>query len=62
MRALVTGIIYFGPFLAIGLIAKLVIPKWMASRGADLADVQAQAGSRRRKRRVFLLGSWRDEE
>jgi hypothetical protein len=62
MRALVTALIYFGSFLAIGLIAKLVISRWMARRDLDLADIQAQAGPNRRKRRVFLLGFWRDEE
>jgi hypothetical protein len=62
MRALVTGLIYFGSFLAIGTIAKLVIDKWMARRSLDLADIQAQAGPNRRRRRVFLLGFWRDED
>ena len=62
MRALVTGLIYFGSFMAIGIIAKLAIDKWMVRRSLDLADIQAQAGPNRRKRRVFLLGFWRDEE
>jgi hypothetical protein len=61
MRALVTGVIYFGSFLAIGLIAKVVIGRWMARRNLDLSEVQAQVGARRSKRRVFLLGFWRDE-
>jgi hypothetical protein len=62
MRALVTALIYFGSFLAIGLIAKLVISRWMIRRNLDLFDIQAQAGPNRRKRRVFLLGFWRDED
>ena len=61
MRALVAAVIYFGSFLAIGLIAKLVIGRWMIRRNLDLSDIQAQAGPRRSKRRVFLLGFWRDE-
>jgi hypothetical protein len=61
MRALVTAVIYFGSFLAIGLIAKLVVGQWMRRRNLDLSEVQAQAGPRRGKRRVFLLGFWRDE-
>jgi len=62
MRALVTALIYFGSFLAIGLIAKLMISRWMIRRNLDLSDIQAQAGPNRRKRRVFLLGFWRDED
>jgi len=48
--------------LAIGFIAKAVLAKLMEQTGADLSDVQAQAGPNRRKRKVFLLGVWRDEE
>jgi hypothetical protein len=61
MRALVTAVIYFGSFLAIGLIAKLVIGRWMNRRNVDLSEIQAQLGPRRGKRRVFLLGFWRNE-
>jgi hypothetical protein len=61
MRALVTAFIYFGSFLAIGLIAKLLVARWMVRRDLDLPEIQAQAGPRRGKRRVFLLGFWRDE-
>jgi hypothetical protein len=61
MRALVTAFIYFGSFLAIALIAKLTIGRWMNRRNLDLSEIQAQAGPRRGKRRVFLLGFWRDE-
>jgi len=61
MRALVTAVIYFGSFLAIGLVAKLTIGRWMNCRNLDLSEIQAQAGPRRGKRRVFLLGFWRDE-
>ena len=59
--ALATAIVYFGTFLAIGLVARLAIKKWMSRRDFDLADIQAQAGTSRRKRRMFLLGFWRDE-
>jgi hypothetical protein len=58
MRALVIALIYFGSFLVIGAVAK----RWLDRRGVDLSDVQAQAGPNRRKRRVFLLGSWRTED
>lgn len=58
MRALFTALIFFGSFLAIGALAK----RWLDRRGVDLPDVQGQAGPNRRKRRVFLLGSWRNED
>jgi hypothetical protein len=62
MKALSTAIIYFGTFLTIGLVARIALKRWMDRRGADLSDVQAQAGSNRRPRRVFLLGAWRTED
>jgi hypothetical protein len=61
MRALLTAIVYFGSFLAIGLITKRVIGRWMGRRNLDLSEIQGQAGPRRGKRRVFLLGFWREE-
>jgi hypothetical protein len=61
MRALVTAVIYFGSFLGIGVIAKLTVSRFMRRRDVDLAEVQAQAGPRRGKRQVFLLGFWRNE-
>jgi hypothetical protein len=61
MRALVTAVVYFGSFLAIGLTAKLVAGGWMNRRNLDLSEIQAQVGPRRGKRRIFLLGFWRDE-
>jgi hypothetical protein len=62
MRALMVAVIYFGTFLAIGLLAKMLIGRWMNRRGADLDDVHEQAGQKRGKRKVFLLGAWRNEE
>lgn len=62
MRTLLTAIIYFGSFLAIGLIAKVAAGRWMKRSGTNLSDLQAQAGANRGRRRVFLLGAWRDEE
>jgi hypothetical protein len=62
MSALPTAIIYFGSFLAIGLIAKVAIGRWMDRSGVNLPDLQAQAGPRRGKRKAFLLGAWRNEE
>jgi hypothetical protein len=61
MRALVTAVVYFGSFLAIGLTAKLVVGRWMNRRNLDLSEIQAQVGPRRGKRQIFLLGFWRDE-
>jgi hypothetical protein len=61
MRAPVTAVVYFGLFLAIGLTAKLVAGGWMNRRNLDLSEIQAQVGPRRGKRRIFLLGFWRDE-
>ena len=62
MSALDIAIIYFGTFVAIGWVAKILIDYWMGNRGVDLGDVQGQAGSNRRERRMFLLGSWRWEK
>jgi len=62
MYALVIAIIYLAPFLVIGLIAKLVIRRWMNKRNLDLTGVRAQMGPSRRPRRIFLLGYWRDED
>jgi hypothetical protein len=58
MRALETFVIYVAPFLILGIAAKLL----MKRRGVDLFDVQAQAGPKRKARKVFLLGAWRNEE
>jgi hypothetical protein len=41
MAALPTAVIYFGSFLAIGLIAKVAIGRWMNRSGVDLPDLQA---------------------
>ena len=59
MKALVVAAIYLLPFIAIGWIAKRVIDRRM--RGTNLIDVHDLAGPNRRKRKVFLLGSWREE-
>jgi hypothetical protein len=59
MRALATALIYLVPFLAIGLIARLIIPRWMARHGADLSEIPARPN---RWRRVFPVGMWRGEE
>ena len=58
MRALETFVIYVAPFLIIGIATKL----FMKRKGVDLSDVQAQAGSNRKGRKMFLLGAWRNEE
>jgi hypothetical protein len=61
MRAIIVAVIYFGSFLALGVIAKMAVSRWVDRRDLDLPEIQAQAGPRRGKRRVFLLGFWRDE-
>jgi hypothetical protein len=61
MHAVAVAAIYFGSFLAIGIIAKIGLRKLMDRTGADLSEVQAQAGPNRRRRSVFLLGFWRTE-
>jgi hypothetical protein len=61
MNALGIAILYFGTFLAIGWGAKVLIDRTMRSHGADLDDVQQQAGDQRRPREMFLLGAWRKE-
>lgn len=57
--ALVVLVIYVVPFLAIGWVTKRVVDRWMT--GHHLGDVHDLAGPKRGKRKVFLLGSWRDE-
>jgi hypothetical protein len=61
MWALTVAVIYFGTFIALGYIAKLALGRFMERTGADLAEVQAQAGANRRPRRLFLLGVWRTD-
>ena len=58
MQALETFAIYVTPFLILGLVAKLLLERYVV----DLTDVQAQAGPKRRPRKIFLLGSWRSEK
>ena len=62
MWALTVAVIYFGSFLALAILAKIGLGKLMDRTGAELTDVQAQAGPNRRKRSVFLLGAWREED
>lgn len=58
MNALETFAIYVTPFLVLGIIAKLLLRRYVV----DLDDVHDQAGPRRRPRKVFLLGGWRTEK
>jgi hypothetical protein len=58
MWALETVAIYLTPFLIIGIAVRLLMKRY----GVDLADVQKQAGTKRRPRRLFLLGGWRTED
>ena len=57
MRALIIAVIYFGPFLAIGFVAKRLFDRWMARRGVGIADLRRPEGGGRRQRQ-FLLGAW----
>jgi hypothetical protein len=56
--ALETLAIYLTPFLIIGIAVRLLMKRY----GVDLTDVQEQAGTKRRARKVFLLGGWRTEK
>jgi hypothetical protein len=47
----------FGTFLLLGYFAKVALDRLMERSGAELSDVQAQAGANRRPRKVFLLGA-----
>ena len=60
--ALTVALIYFGSVITFGAIARIVCARLMGRYGADLSDVQEQAGNNRRKRDVFLLGAWRKED
>jgi hypothetical protein len=60
--ALVVAVIYFGSFIAIGFIAKRVLDKTMLRSSETLEEIQAQAGPKRGKRTMFLLGVWRSED
>ena len=58
MHALRNIAIYLVPFLLLGSALRLLLKRY----AIDLPDVQFQAGSQRRARKVFLLGAWRSEK
>lgn len=60
--ALYTAILYFGSFLVIGWVGKLVLIRWMARHGATLSEINEQAGKSAGKGRRLLLGFWRNED
>ena len=62
MSALGTAAIYFGSFLALAVIAKLAVGRWMKLRDIDLSEVRAQLGPNRRKSSRFFLGVWRKDD
>ena len=62
MDALVTASIYFGSFLAIAIIAKLIVSRWLNLRDIDLGEIRTQLGPNRRRSSRFLLGFWRKED
>lgn len=61
VRALYTAILFFGSFIVIGWLGKLVLNRWMARHGATLSEINEQAGPSAGKGRRFLLGFWRNE-
>ena len=62
MSALTIAAIYFGSFLAVALIAKLMVTRWLNLRDIDLSEIRTQLGPNRRKSSRFLLGIWRKED
>jgi len=62
VTTLYTAILYFGSFLVIGWVGKLVLTRWMRRHGATLSEVNEQAGQNAGKGRRFLLGFWRRED
>jgi hypothetical protein len=62
LRALWTAVVYFGSFLILGFVAKIALDRWAQRHDIDLAGIQTRAGLHRGKRRLFLLGAWRDED
>jgi hypothetical protein len=62
MSALATAAIYFGVFVAVGLIVKIGARRWLNMRDIDLSEVRRQLGPNQRKSSRFLLGIWRKED
>ena len=62
MSALTAAAIYFGSFLAIGVVASLAVRRWLNLRDIDLPEIRTQLGPNRRKSSRFLLGIWRKED
>ena len=60
MSAAAVATIYFGSFLAIGVVANRLVGRWMR-RGIDLRGIQHDLEPRRGPRQMFLLGAWRSE-
>ena len=62
MSALATAAIYFGAFVAVGVIVKVAAGRWLNMRDIDLSEVRRQLGPNRRKSSRFLLGMWRKDD
>ncbi|QQS12335.1 MAG: hypothetical protein IPK81_23080 [Rhodospirillales bacterium] len=62
MRAFWTAVLYFGTFLVIGYVARLLIERWMGHRGLDASDKPATGGGDGGGRPRFLLGAWRRDD
>jgi hypothetical protein len=56
MRALISGCVYFGTFLALGYVGKRLLDAWMARHGMDLRIQSQDRGGGHVQR--FLLGAW----
>jgi len=52
MQALLIAAVYFGSFLTIGLISKMLAARWISQSGIGLSDPNAQPRTKRSK----LLG------
>jgi hypothetical protein len=62
MSVLTTAAIYFGAFVAVGVIVKIAAGRWLNMRDIELSEVRRQLGPNRRKSSRFLLGMWRKED
>src|SRR5262249_58239551 len=62
MNALGIAAIYFGAFVAIGLVASYAAKSWLNLRDIDLSEIRTQFGPNRRKSSRFLLGICRKED
>jgi hypothetical protein len=60
MKALGVAVIYFGSFLALGVIARAIIRRWTSDM--DLPGHRKPDERQGQRNRRFLLGSWRNDD